>query len=446
MENGVSEIKPREMKESRLRTQAETCMRILSGTLDAVLKKGVPADHFLSGCFRNDRRLGSRDRRLIGEMVFSVFRWFGFLRNAFGKEMEGGFPRRALSLCLLGASALEGHAQEVCRFWLEEVSLSAERFHHLFSMENELERFRVFALLAGAEYVPEIGHALPEWAHEELVHPFDLRFYRFLQSRPPMWLRAQTDDVSGLLASLAAQGLHAQRHARISSALSIPDARVNLHTIDAFRKGWMEVQDLSSQCIGLACMPNPGEIWHDACSGGGGKALQLASLMRRRGVVIATDIREQKLSELKKRAARAGFPNIRTGTWNTEVDEEKKNNLCSGVLVDAPCGSSGRWRRNPEARWTAKREQLESLSRTQLEILDRASRRVRSGGVLVYATCSMFRRENRDVVNAFLETHREFHLEPFPNPLTGERNDGTQQIMPWDGDCDASFAARMRRN
>ena len=445
MENGINEIKPREMKESRLRTQAETCMRILSGTLDAVLKKRHPADHFLSCCFRNDRRLGSRDRRLIGEMVFSVFRQFGFLRNAFGKEMVDWGSRRMLSLCLLGASVLEGHPADVCRFWLEEVSLSAEGFHHLFTMENELERFRVFALLAGAEYVPEIGHALPAWAHAELVHPFDLRFYRFLQRRPPMWLRAQTDDIAGLMDALGAQGLPVQLHARIPSALSIPDARVNLHTIDAFRKGRFEVQDLSSQCIGLACMPNSGETWWDACSGGGGKALQLASLMHRRGVVIATDIREQKLSELKKRAARAGFPNIRTETWDDAEKHWTKHNFCSGVLVDAPCGSSGRWRRNPEARWTAGRDQLETLSRTQLEILDRASRRVRSGGVLVYATCSMFRKENGEVVKTFLETHKEFHLEPFLNPLTGERNDGIQQIMPWDGDCDASFAARMRR-
>ena len=88
----------------------------------------------------------------------------------------------------------------------------------------------------------------------------------------------------------------------------------------------------------------------------------------------------------------------------------------------------------------------EYIVKTQLEILDHASQAVRPGGVLVYATCSMFRRENASVVHAFLEGHPDFRLEPFPNPLTGEMNSGMQQIMPWDADCDASFAARMRRN
>ena len=433
----------RKLPSARLRTQADTCTGILSEILDAVLGKSLPADQFLAGRFRKDRRFGSRDRRLISRAVFSVFRQYGFLREAFGFRPENGSDRRVLSLCILGAALLEGYLPETYPRHLEDAGLREDAFLRIFEIRDELERFRRFAALAGSEYSPDISHILPGWALPELVQPFDERFYRAMRTRPPMWIRTQTDRIDFLLKSLAEAGLAAVRHPALPDAFSIADAHVNLHTMEAYRKGLFELQDISSQCIGRACMPSRGETWWDACSGGGGKALQLASLLHRTGVVTATDIRARKLAELKKRAARAAFPNIRIMEW----DEKKQGKKCfSGVLVDAPCSSSGRWRRNPEARWTAKPPALQSLRKTQLEILNHASQAVRPGGVLVYATCSMFRRENASVVHAFLESHPEFHLEPFPNPLTGEMNSGMQQIMPWDADCDASFAARMRRN
>ena len=257
------------MNASRIRTQANTCMTVLAQTLDAVLGKSVPADKFVSSYFRNDKRLGSRDRRLISQVVFSVFRQFGFLRAAFHGHRSIRASGHTLSLYMLGASVLEGFDHEVSRCWLEHVSISENDYGALAEIEAPLERFRAFAALAGAEYVPDIADSVPEWALPELAVPFDERFYRTLQTRPPMWIRAQTKDISGLVASLAEQGLHAVPHARIANALSIADAHVNLYTIEAFQKGLFELQDISSQCIGLACMPSPGEIWWDACSGAG---------------------------------------------------------------------------------------------------------------------------------------------------------------------------------
>ena len=447
MNKNVSEENPWRMKPSRVRTQANICVSILAETLDGLLMKNIPADQFLAHRFRNDRRLGSRDRRLITRIIFSVFRQFGFLRSAFGDCMQStaGVRRHLLLLYMLGATVLEGFTEEVCDCWLMDISLSKYDFKRLFELSDELERFQAFVALAGMDYKGGRDEILPGWTLPELAVPFHEQFYEVMRTRPPMWLRAQTDDIEKLISSLAGQGLYVRQHPKLSCALVLRDAHVNLNTIDAFRKGEFELQDISSQCIGLACKPSPGEHWWDACSGGGGKALQLASLMRRKGTVAATDIREYKLLDLKKRAARAAFPNIHIAKWDGKELSGAQTGIYSGVLVDAPCSSSGRWRRNPDARWAAVPGQLEELSRIQLEILGHASRAVRPGGVLVYATCSMFRRENTSVVEAFLKTHPEFCLEPFQNPLTGVWNDGMQQIMPWDADCDASFAARMRR-
>ena len=307
MDKRVDSGAPRKLPPSRLRTQADTCMEILSETLEAVLGNSVPADQFLAARFRKDRRLGSRDRRLISWAVFSVFRQYGFLRAAFGVWCANSPDRqRVLSLYILGAALLESFLPETHPHHLEHARLAEDAFLRLFETQDELERFRRFAALAGSEYSPDITHILPEWALPELVHPLDRRFYQIQRTRPPMWIRAQTDRIDFLLKSLAEAGLAADRHPALPDAFSIADAHVNLHTVEAYRKGLFELQDISSQCIGRACMPSRGETWWDVCSGGGGKALQLASLLHRTGVVTATDIRTRKLVELKKRTASCG--------------------------------------------------------------------------------------------------------------------------------------------
>jgi 16S rRNA (cytosine967-C5)-methyltransferase len=244
---------------------------------------------------------------------------------------------------------------------------------------------------------------------------------------------------------LRSYGLEAASHPFLESAIKIQGVKVNLHTLKEFNQGLFEIQDLSSQCIGLACAPKPGEMWWDACAGGGGKSLQLADLMNRKGSVRATDTRAYKLEDLKKRAARAAFPNIRTAPWDGTAPDPKRRATFDGVLVDSPCSSSGRWRRNPDARWIASKAWVDELSEIQMKILSAASAAVKPGGVLVYATCSMFQREDADNAARFLSKHPEFSLESFPNPLNGEMTDGSLLTLPWDGDCDASFVARFRK-
>ncbi|HCH87370.1 MAG TPA: SAM-dependent methyltransferase, partial [Lentisphaeria bacterium] len=179
--------------------------------------------------------------------------------------------------------------------------------------------------------------------------------------------------------------------------------------------------------------------------GAGGKTLELADLMERTGTVVACDVRSYKLDDLRIRARRAGFPNIVTREWDGKPFKGKQAGGYDGVLVDAPCSCSGVWRRNPDGRWTLKPEDVEEAAALQQRILEAASTAVRSGGLLIYATCSLFPRENGGVVDAFLASHEEFALEPFEHPLTGEPCGGMLQVRSFDGDCDSMFVARLRR-
>ncbi len=247
-----------------------------------------------------------------------------------------------------------------------------------------------------------------------------------------------------ILAELAEAKLAPEPHPRLENAAATHNNRVNFYTLPAYSEGRVEIQDLASQCIGTVCAPAPGERWWDPCAGAGGKSLLLAQLMQGKGVVIASDIREHKLEDLKKRARRGGFFNITPKAWDGKPLPARKATY-DGVLVDAPCSCSGTWRRNPAARWSTAPAEVVELAETQLQILKAAASGVKPGGVLVYATCSFFKRENEAVARAFAESAPEFELEPFPHPLTGEPTPGFAQFWPWEGDCDAMFAARFRR-
>ena len=326
--------------------------------------------------------------------------------------------------------------------WAAEAGIALEHWNRALARPVPGDRF---AALLSLPEPPDAWNLFPAWFKNEL--PESLRngdaLPLHMQKRPPMWLRAQTPNVSALIADLNRSGFAAEQLPFSPNSLKIADARGSLYNTPEFLAGKFEIQDFSSQCIGRACMPQPGESWWDVCAGGGGKSLQLADMMQRRGTVYSTDIRAYKLEDLKRRAARAAFPNIRCAEWDGTRPTGSKAGLFDGVLVDAPCSSSGRWRRNPDGRWTTPLSRVEELTGIQSRILENASAGVRKGGVLVYATCSLFERENEKVVLDFLSRHPGFRLEPFRSP-DGTECGGMLRTLPMSADCDASFVARIR--
>ena len=419
--------------------------------LGAVFGSRKPADRVLGAWFRENRRCGSRDRRFISESIYALLRNWGLLRRFLPAdrlaEIESGairLGRAELDALLFGALYLDARDLPAAHMLADELHLPWPK---TLPAADPLEgRAAALAKLYGVPVECRLADLVPKWVADALPpeFPFD-RFLDDLRRRPPMWLRAQCDDPGKLAEELAQAGLSVRRHERIPTALRVEDPRVNLHTLESFRRGDFEVQDLASQCIGLTAAPRPGEQWLDACAGAGGKSLQLADLMKRRGTVVACDVRSYKLDDLRLRARRAGFPNIITREWDGKPFRGKQAGRFDGVLVDAPCSCSGVWRRNPDGRWTLRPEEPAETADLQLKILSAAAPAVRPGGVLVYATCSLFPQENAMVVEKFLATHPEFTLEPFEHPLTGEPCSGELQIRSFDGDCDSMFVARMRR-
>ena len=150
----------------------------------------------------------------------------------------------------------------------------------------------------------------------------------------------------------------------------------------------------------------------DFCAGAGGKTLALGAQMRSTGRLYAFDINEKRLQGLTPRMRRAGLSNVHPIAIRDEHDNRIKRlrGKFDRVLVDAPCTGTGTLRRNPDLKWRLSVQELERINVVQKSVLEEASKLLKVGGRIVYATCSMLKQENQDVVEAFLAQHPEFEL------------------------------------
>ncbi|MBR2438615.1 MAG: RsmB/NOP family class I SAM-dependent RNA methyltransferase [Lentisphaeria bacterium] len=415
------------MNLSLSRARASTAFQVLKEALPEVLEKGSPADAFLARKFRQEKRFGSKDRRYIRDIVFSYFRWRGAVLAAFPEEVEP---------CLSGVTAAllaEDFPQELLSGWLELGEIPPQKAEKAEKGTAPLERISIFS---GKDIAPE--SVLPEWTRSFL----DIRFAEWFQKRSCIWLRSTESDLPELLKK---HNIEVVPHETIPNAFRCLSPNVNLYNLEEYRSGLFEVQDLSSQCIGLMASPVSGESWWDSCAGAGGKTLQLLSMMQNKGKLLSSDVSSVRLEELKKRIARTGAKiQVRTFDLTKPLPGDMHRKF-DGVLVDAPCSSSGRWRRNPETRWQSSPERVKEFAELQEKILNNAAEAVKPGGILVYATCSIFTEENENQVEKFLNFHFDFALDEKGCILPNDNKSGMLRVSPWDADCDASFAARLRR-
>ena len=180
--------------------------------------------------------------------------------------------------------------------------------------------------------------------------------------------------------------------------------RANVFLTDAFKQGLFEVQDANSQLVAGFMDVKPGMRVVDTCAGAGGKTLHIASLMENKGQLIAMDLYESKLKQLKLRAKRNGAFNIEYRIIDTTKVIKKLHEKADRVLIDAPCSGLGVLKRNPDAKWKLKPEFIDNIRKVQAEVLESYSKIVKPGGKLVYATCSVLPSENQEQVEKFLKT------------------------------------------
>jgi 16S rRNA (cytosine967-C5)-methyltransferase len=286
--------------------------------------------------------------------------------------------------------------------------------------------------------------AVPSWTAEQVAVSDD--WLRSLQREPKLWLRTKRGQVPVLTKKL--------RLARTLAPPGFPDAMLyegeeDLFRTPEFHAGEFEIQDLSSQAVGILCDPKPGETWWDACAGEGGKLLHLSDLMQNKGLIWASDRAEWRLKKLKRRTARAKVFNYRAARWDGGAKLPTKTKF-DGVLVDAPCSGVGTWQRNPHARWTTTLQDVNELAELQKKLLAHVAPNVKPGGKLIYSVCTLTRSETAEVAAVFNQSQPGFEPMILSLPLPGESHSlltptATMTIWPQDLGGNGMFMAAWRR-
>lgn len=232
-----------------------------------------------------------------------------------------------------------------------------------------------------------------------------------LQQPAPLDLRvnAFTDKRAEVKAELAKAAIKSEVTPFSPWGLRI-DGKPALTKLDAFVRGAIEVQDEGSQLLALLLDAKRGEMVVDFCAGAGGKTLAIGATMRNTGRLYAFDTSAHRLDALKPRLARSKLSNVHPAAIAHERDDRVKRlaGKIDRVLVDAPCSGLGTLRRNPDLKWRQSAKSVEELTVKQAAILQSAARLVKSGGRLVYATCSVLPEENEAIAEAFGAANPDF--------------------------------------
>ncbi len=262
-----------------------------------------------------------------------------------------------------------------------------------------------------AQKSPAIQHSFPDWLFELGQKEFGTEWDAILQSlnkEPEIFLRTNTlkTNTEKLINDLKLEKIEVDK---IKGTLAIPQGlhlkkRSNVFITEAFKKGEFEMQDAGSQSIAALLQVQPGQNVVDTCAGSGGKSLHLAALMQNKGKILAMDIHDWKLQDLKQRASRAGATILETKLIDSPKVIQRLENNFDRVLIDSPCSGLGVLRRNPDTKWKLNPEQISTICELQKDILSRYSALCKPGGVMVYATCSILKCENEEQVKWFLGT------------------------------------------
>lgn len=223
-----------------------------------------------------------------------------------------------------------------------------------------------------------------------------------------------------------------------------------VQSMDAFKKGYFQVQDESSMLVAKVLDPKENDTVLDVCGAPGGKSTHIAQIMKNKGLVISRDIHEHKIKLIGDSASRLGIKNIKTECFDATVFDSSLEGKIDRVLVDAPCTGYGIIRRKPDIKWVRKEEDKFEICGIQKKILNISSKYVKPGGVLVYSTCTTEPMENEDMVKVFLKENKEFYLDDIssflPHGLKKESaKEGYIQIYPHTDKIDGFFICRMRK-
>ena len=350
-----------------------------------------PADSVVSRYFRDHRNLGPRERATLAETVYTVLR----KKTLFESLARSGSGPKERRMAILGFHGPRNFLKSALN-------------------EQEIKWVDECDAIQPEELMAQHRHNLPQWMADALQAQVGDQFEALAASMlepAPLDLRvnALSAKRDAVQKELVKAGIKAEATPYSPWGLRVQE-KPALTKLEAFQQGRIEVQDEGSQLLALLLDAKRGEMVVDFCAGAGGKTLAIGAQMRNTGRLYAFDVSAHRLEALKPRLARSGLSNVHPAALAHERDERVKrlSGKIDRVLVDAPCSGLGTLRRNPDLKWRQDQTAIAELNAKQTAILDSAARMVKSGGRLVYATCSVLPEENEHVAQAFQAAHPDF--------------------------------------
>lgn len=409
------------MEQQRMMKLHKVLVDAVNNNLKLIFSAGRKADKVIEYALKSNKNWGARDRAFIASTTYDVVRWIRLYdfclkgnQNFEPKKLHDFFGIIAVHLIL---------NNQVLPEWKEFTGIteSLVKSRHL-----------------QAKQIPAIAQSYPDWLFNMAETQLDDAWVSnaaALNQQAQTVLRVNTLKISveKLLVLLNQQGIECNQINDCEDALLVT-GKPNLFKLDLFKQGFFEMQDVSSQQVARFLNVKPGEKVIDACAGAGGKSLHLAALMQNKGKIISMDVEEWKLVELKKRAARAGAGNIETQLITGEDTIKNLAGKADKLLLDVPCSGLGVLKRNPDSKWKLTPEFINGVIALQQQILSSYSVMLKSGGTLVYATCSILPAENRGQIEHFLQNHPEFKLIE------------DKVMLPAENGFDGFYMAKLLRN
>lgn len=389
----------------------------IQNALNAIFLQGSYADKAVAQMLAEHKSWGSRDRKTATKIIYELVRHYllykTFLQTKGINDTHADFLQGMVLATMAASEDLKNKVQ----------------------LPQDWDFYQEIEQLSSADI--SLKYSFPKWwtsKIEDIQHQRTAAILSALDQPAEVYIRCNT---VGFSEQETVQELSKEVELeKVDTSKSTYWVKGNnrLRQTILFKKGAFEFQDLGSQMIGHFCHAKPGQTLLDLCAGKGGKTLQLGNLMKNKGRIIASDIDPERLSQLNKRAKRAGLEIVEVLSPEALSPENLQADI---VLVDAPCSGSGTTRRQPDLKFRLQESDILALLPVQAELLDKAFSLLRIGGTLVYATCSVFAEENQQQIEAFLQRQ----IQEGKNPELLEQ----KTLLPDEINTDGFFMAKLKK-
>lgn len=448
----------------RKKTARAICLEILN----RIEKNSFHPDQLLSESFKRYRHLTAIDRAFLTELTYGVIRWkrrLDWIIQFFSEVPIHKIEIEILNVLRMGlyqilflsrtpASAAVNESVELAKGFrgrggggfvnaiLRSILRKKDEIHY-----PDVNRDPVLNL--------SIIESYPLWLVQRWIREMGfqetLRLCQFNNHLSPLTLRTNTLKISrkALIEKLKEKGLNPSPTHFSEDGIILQDPPP-ISELPFMREGFFIVQDEASQLVTAILDPKPGEWILDACAAPGAKTTHIAQRMENRGEVFALDIKKNRLALIEENSKRLGIPIIKMIRGDASLPVPLSGEIkFDRILADVPCSGFGTLRKNPDLKWRRTEQDILRLAELQLSILKSLAGYVKRGGILVYSTCTVFREENEDVVEKFLNEHPEFRpdrIDPIlPEECHSLIKDGYFKTFPPRDEMDGFFVARLTK-